>query len=168
VQGAEEEPRFKELFDAHHYLGIVAKIGHTIWYVRLSLIGNNTRFLILTRCALFGISPRVCSRCSSGGSARDGRPDLGARCARDDGRILYCTGPSDHRRRRCAARSTWLPSDCYLGFGPQPTGPLSASPSFLQRSLRDARLYPFSARHRPRGPALQRLNAQIYDGLAIN
>ena len=29
----EEEPRFKELLDAHHYLGAVAKIGHTIWYV---------------------------------------------------------------------------------------------------------------------------------------
>lgn len=28
-----EEPRFKELLDAHHYLGSVAKIGHTIWYV---------------------------------------------------------------------------------------------------------------------------------------
>jgi hypothetical protein len=52
VQGAEEESRFKALFDAHHYLEIVAKIDHTIWYVRLSLIGNK-RFLILTRCALF-------------------------------------------------------------------------------------------------------------------
>lgn len=29
----EEEPRFKALLDAHHYLGSVAKIGHTIWYV---------------------------------------------------------------------------------------------------------------------------------------
>jgi len=29
----EEEPRFKGLLDAHHYLGAVAKIGHTIWYV---------------------------------------------------------------------------------------------------------------------------------------
>jgi Druantia protein DruA/DDE_Tnp_1-associated len=28
-----EEPRFKGLLDAHHYLGAVAKIGHTIWYV---------------------------------------------------------------------------------------------------------------------------------------
>lgn len=30
---ADEEPRFKALLDAHHYLGSVAKIGHTIWYV---------------------------------------------------------------------------------------------------------------------------------------
>ncbi len=29
----EEEARFKALLDAHHYLGAVAKIGHTIWYV---------------------------------------------------------------------------------------------------------------------------------------
>jgi hypothetical protein len=29
----DEESRFKELLDAHHYLGAVAKIGHTIWYV---------------------------------------------------------------------------------------------------------------------------------------
>lgn len=29
----EEEPRFRQLLDAHHYLGAVAKIGHTLWYV---------------------------------------------------------------------------------------------------------------------------------------
>jgi hypothetical protein len=29
----DEESRFKELLDTHHYLGAVAKIGHTIWYV---------------------------------------------------------------------------------------------------------------------------------------
>ena len=29
----DEEPRFKALLDAHHYLGAVAKIGHTLWYV---------------------------------------------------------------------------------------------------------------------------------------
>ena len=29
----EEESRFKGLLDAHHYLGAVAKIGHTLWYV---------------------------------------------------------------------------------------------------------------------------------------
>jgi hypothetical protein len=29
----DEEARFKALLDAHHYLGSVAKIGHTIWYV---------------------------------------------------------------------------------------------------------------------------------------
>jgi hypothetical protein len=29
----DEEPRFKELLDKYHYLGSVAKIGHTIWYV---------------------------------------------------------------------------------------------------------------------------------------
>jgi hypothetical protein len=29
----EEEPRFKSFLDTHHYLGAVAKIGHTIWYV---------------------------------------------------------------------------------------------------------------------------------------
>lgn len=33
VTRTEEEPRFKALLDAHHYLGSVAKIGHTIWYV---------------------------------------------------------------------------------------------------------------------------------------
>jgi len=27
----DEEPRFKALLDAHHYLGAVAKIGHTLW-----------------------------------------------------------------------------------------------------------------------------------------
>jgi hypothetical protein len=30
---ADEEPRLKALLDAHHDLGSVAKIGHTIWYV---------------------------------------------------------------------------------------------------------------------------------------
>ena len=29
----DEEPRFRQLLDAHHYLGAAAKIGHTIWYV---------------------------------------------------------------------------------------------------------------------------------------
>ena len=29
----EEEPRFKAVLNAHHYLGAVAKIGHTLWYV---------------------------------------------------------------------------------------------------------------------------------------
>lgn len=29
----DKEPRFKTLLDAHHYLGAVAKIGHTLWYV---------------------------------------------------------------------------------------------------------------------------------------
>jgi hypothetical protein len=29
----EEEARFKDLLDAHHYLGALAKIGHTLWYV---------------------------------------------------------------------------------------------------------------------------------------
>jgi hypothetical protein len=29
----DEEPRFKALLDTHHYLGAVAKIGETIWYV---------------------------------------------------------------------------------------------------------------------------------------
>lgn len=29
----DEEPRFKALLDAHHYLGAAAKIGHTLWYV---------------------------------------------------------------------------------------------------------------------------------------
>ena len=28
-----EESRFKALLDTHHYLGAVAKIGHTLWYV---------------------------------------------------------------------------------------------------------------------------------------
>ena len=30
---AGEEPRFRSLMDAHHYLGAVPKIGHTLWYV---------------------------------------------------------------------------------------------------------------------------------------
>lgn len=29
----DEEARFTALLDAHHYLGAVAKIGHTLWYV---------------------------------------------------------------------------------------------------------------------------------------
>jgi hypothetical protein len=29
----DEEPRFRQLLDAHHYLGAAARIGHTIWYV---------------------------------------------------------------------------------------------------------------------------------------
>lgn len=28
-----EEPRFRELMQLHHYLGDLAKIGHTLWYV---------------------------------------------------------------------------------------------------------------------------------------
>lgn len=28
-----EEPRYRELMAQHHYLGDLAKIGHTIWYV---------------------------------------------------------------------------------------------------------------------------------------
>lgn len=28
-----EEPRYKDLMQQHHYLGDVAKIGHTLWYV---------------------------------------------------------------------------------------------------------------------------------------
>jgi hypothetical protein len=28
-----EEPRYRELMQQHHYLGDVAKIGHTLWYV---------------------------------------------------------------------------------------------------------------------------------------
>jgi hypothetical protein len=31
----EEEPKFKELMDSHHYLGFLPKIGNTIWYVAL-------------------------------------------------------------------------------------------------------------------------------------
>lgn len=78
-----EEARYRELMQQHHYLGDLAKIGHTLWYVathgeewaallsfsasawkcgvrdrwigwdfrhqfdRLSLIANNSRFLIL-------------------------------------------------------------------------------------------------------------------------
>jgi len=30
---ASEERRFQELLDAHHYLGSLPKIGHTLWYV---------------------------------------------------------------------------------------------------------------------------------------
>ena len=29
----DEEARFSALLDAHHFLGAVAKIGHTLWYV---------------------------------------------------------------------------------------------------------------------------------------
>ncbi|MEY2875601.1 MAG: hypothetical protein RLZZ373_2972, partial [Pseudomonadota bacterium] len=28
-----EEARFQALMDAHHYLGALPKIGHTLWYV---------------------------------------------------------------------------------------------------------------------------------------
>ncbi len=28
-----EEGRFRTLMEAHHYLGALAKIGHTLWYV---------------------------------------------------------------------------------------------------------------------------------------
>jgi hypothetical protein len=31
--GVDEEPQFRQLLDTHHYLGAVAKIGHTLWYV---------------------------------------------------------------------------------------------------------------------------------------
>ena len=30
-----EEPKFRELMDSHHYLGFLPKIGNTIWYVAL-------------------------------------------------------------------------------------------------------------------------------------
>ena len=30
---ASEEPRYRELMQQHHYLGDLAKIGHTLWYV---------------------------------------------------------------------------------------------------------------------------------------
>ena len=30
---AREEPRYRELMQQHHYLGNLAKIGHTLWYV---------------------------------------------------------------------------------------------------------------------------------------
>ncbi len=30
-----EEPRYRELMRQHHYLGDLAKIGHTLWYVAL-------------------------------------------------------------------------------------------------------------------------------------
>lgn len=32
---ADEEARFQALLDAHHYLGSLPKIGHTLWYVAL-------------------------------------------------------------------------------------------------------------------------------------
>ena len=30
---ASEEPRYRELMQQHHYLGDLAKIGHTLWYI---------------------------------------------------------------------------------------------------------------------------------------
>jgi len=30
---ASEEPRYRDLMQQHHYLGDLAKIGHTLWYV---------------------------------------------------------------------------------------------------------------------------------------
>ena len=30
---AGEEPRYRDLMQGHHYLGDLAKIGHTLWYV---------------------------------------------------------------------------------------------------------------------------------------
>ena len=31
--GAADETRFQTLMEAHHYLGALPKIGHTLWYV---------------------------------------------------------------------------------------------------------------------------------------
>ena len=30
-----EEPRYRELMQQYHYLGDLAKIGHTLWYVAI-------------------------------------------------------------------------------------------------------------------------------------
>ena len=30
---ASEEARYRELMQQHHYLGDLAKIGHTLWYI---------------------------------------------------------------------------------------------------------------------------------------
>ena len=30
---ASEEPRYRELMQQHHYLGDLAKIGHTLWHI---------------------------------------------------------------------------------------------------------------------------------------
>ena len=32
---AGEQPRDRELMQQHHYLGDLAKIGHTLWYVAI-------------------------------------------------------------------------------------------------------------------------------------
>lgn len=94
-----EEARYRELMQQHHYLGDLAKIGHTLWYVathedewaallsfsasawkcgardrwigwdfrhqfdRLSLIANNSRFLILPEWHLPNLGSKALSLC---------------------------------------------------------------------------------------------------------
>lgn len=95
----DEEPRYRELMQQHHYLGDLAKIGHTLWYVathdqqwaallsfsaaawkcgardrwigwdfrhqydHLSLIANNSRFLILPDWHRPNLGSKVLSVC---------------------------------------------------------------------------------------------------------
>lgn len=94
-----EETRYRDLMQAHHYLGDLAKIGHTLWYVathaeewaallsfsaaawkcgvrdrwigwdfrhqydRLSLVANNSRFLILPEWHHPNLGSKVLSLC---------------------------------------------------------------------------------------------------------
>ncbi|MDA8383442.1 MAG: DUF4338 domain-containing protein [Betaproteobacteria bacterium] len=94
-----EEARYRELMQQHHYLGDLAKIGHTLWYVathgeewaallsfsasawkcgardrwigwdfrhqfdRLSLIANNSRFLILPEWHYPNLGSKALSLC---------------------------------------------------------------------------------------------------------
>ena len=95
----DEEPRYRALMQHHHYLGDLAKIGHTLWYVathdqqwaallsfsaaawkcgardrwigwdfrhqydHLSLIANNSRFLILPDWHRPNLGSKVLSVC---------------------------------------------------------------------------------------------------------
>lgn len=96
---ASEEARYRDLMQQHHYLGDLAKVGHTLWYVathgeewvalvsfsaaawkcgvrdrwigwdfrhqygRLSLIANNSRFLILPEWHHPNLGSKVLSLC---------------------------------------------------------------------------------------------------------
>lgn len=111
-----EEARYRELMQQHHYLGDLAKIGHTLWYVatqgeewaallsfsasawkcgardrwigwdfrhqfdRLSLIANNSRFLILPEWHTPNLGSKVLSLChqriASDWQVRFGQPLL--------------------------------------------------------------------------------------------
>ena len=100
VVSKSEEPRYRSLMQQHHYLGDLAKIGHTLWYVvsyaahewaallsfsaaawkcgvrdrwigwdyrhqydRLSLLANNSRFLILPEWHHPNLGSKVLSLC---------------------------------------------------------------------------------------------------------
>lgn len=54
----EEEARFQALLEAHHYLGALPKIGHTVWYVATSNLAGREQWLALLS---FGASAWKCA-----------------------------------------------------------------------------------------------------------